>query len=215
MKRVIFVILFLVSVSAAQADIVSWTNWTSETASAPGVLGTLNVGSSTVGVSFSGAYSFAQINGGGTNYWVPSTPYISYTVSNAPATPDIIALNDGGTKTITFSQPVHDPLLALVSWNGNIVDFGVPIKILSYGGGYWGNGTPFLNATGTGFYGDGDVNGVIELPGTYSSISFTDVSENWHGLTVGVNPSTVPEPFTMLLLGSGLVGLAGVRKYKK
>jgi hypothetical protein len=165
-----------------------------------------------VGVTFSGAYSFAQVSGG-TNYWAPDTPYLSSTVSNAPPAADIIALNTGGTATVTFSQAVTNPLIALVSWNGNTVDFGVPITFLSYGAGYWGNGTPVMNAAGTGFFGNGEVHGVVELPGTYTSISFTHTSENWHGFTVGVTglgdgTPPIPEPSTYALLGVGLLGLA-------
>jgi len=164
---------------------------------------------------FTGDYSFAQINGNGFNYWNnPSTPYISATVPNAPPNSDIIALNNGGSKTITFSQAVENPVIGLVSWNGNTVDFGVPIKILSYGTGYWGYGIPELNGTGTGFYGNGEVHGVIELPGSFTSITFTDTSENWHGLTVGAAP--VPIPGALLLFGPGLAGIAAIRRrFKK
>lgn len=223
MKKILLeislVMILFVSASGALAATVDWTDWTSVTSAAPGVVGTLNAG--TIDVAFSGQYSFAQTNGG-TNFWNPSTPYISSTVSNAPPASDIIALGNGGTATITFSQPVLNPLLALVSWNGNTVDFGVPIQILSYGAGYWGNGTPILNGAGTGFFGSGEVHGVIELPGTFSMISFTHTTEYWHGFTVGIEglpgPSTgVPEPATMLLLGSGMVGMVPFvrRKFKK
>lgn len=196
-----------------------WTDWTSTSSVASAVIGDLTVGSTTVGVTFSGAYSFAQTSGG-TNYWASNPAiYTSSTVDNGPTTADIVALSAGGTKTITFSQSVHNPLIGLVSWNSNTVDFGVPINILSYGAGYWGNGTPILNSTGTGFFGNGEVHGVIELIGDYTSITFTDTSEGWHGLTVGVlgvtvpgNGTHIPEPASLALLGGALGALAMVRR---
>jgi PEP-CTERM motif len=196
---------------------VFWTDWTTATTATPGVLGALTTLTDTVNVTYSGPYSFAQTSGG-TNYYNPSAPYLSPTVDNAPPASDIIALNVGGLKTITFSKAVKDPFIALVSWNANAVDFGVPIDIISFGTGFWGNGTPILNAGGTGFFGSGEVHGVIRLPGSYTSISFTDTSENWHGFTIGVagvsvdggtdGGGTVPEPTTLLLLSLGLLGIA-------
>jgi PEP-CTERM motif len=209
-------IFILASASVSFAATVSWTDWTNAGLT---VTGTLTVGSDTIGVTYSGGYGFAQ-TAGGTNYWNPATPYLSSAVSNAPPDPDIIALVMGSsTSTITFSEAVHDPLIALVSWNGNVVDFGVPIEILSFGAGFWGNGTPILNAEGDGFSGVGEVHAVIRLPGDYTSITFSHLTENWHGLTVGVvdvaQTPGVPAPASLVLLGLSLVGWAAARRIKR
>jgi hypothetical protein len=207
--RGIAILCFGMLATSAFADTISWTDWL--TAGTNTVSGSLTVGSTSVGVTYSGSYGFAQTSSG-TNYWNPSTPYTSSLVSNPPPAPDIIALSTGGTGTITFSQPVVNPLIAMVSWNTNVVDFGVPINILSSGPGYWGNGTA-INLTGTGFTGSGEFHGVIELPGTFSSITFTHTTENWHGFTVGVVGvgddvgTPVPEPATLALTSLGFLGL--------
>lgn len=196
--------LALAPLAAAQAAPVYWTDWTNQSQSL--VSGTLSTPAGGVDVTATGIYSFAQTSGG-TDYWNPASPYVSTAVDNAPPAADIIGLASGGTETITFSKPVVDPLIALVSWNSNTVQFSAPIEFLSFGAGYWGNGTPIVNAAGDGFFGSGEVHGVIRLKGTFTSFSFTHTSENWHGFTVGVT-SAVPEPVQALLLLAGLPLLA-------
>jgi hypothetical protein len=213
--RAIALSLFILTYSSiAVAETAYWTDWTSMPAGASIVYGTLYNGTGTVDVTYTGPYSFAQTSGG-TNYWTYPGPTSPYGSLNGPPNSDIIALNTAGTKTITFSQAVTNPLFAFTSWQSSSAEFGVPISILSYARGYWGTGTPTLNAAQTGFNGGGEETGVIELLGTFTSITFTDAgNENWHGFTIGVAPasSSVPEPTTMLLLGLGLIGLAGFRK---
>jgi hypothetical protein len=206
------------SPAVAAAAPVFWTDWTS--ASAGSASGTLTVGPDSVGVTHTGGWLFVQ-TAGGTNYWSPDSPYLSPAVDNAPPAADIIALSGGGTITVTFSAPVTDPLIALVSWNGNVVDFGEPIEFLSSGCGFWGCGSFIPNAEGDGFTGAGELHGVIRLPGPHTSISFTHTSESWHGYTVGVAglaepppppPPSVPAPPTAILLGLGVIGLGLIRR---
>ena len=94
---------------AASAATISWADWTNASAGIVG--GTLSVGMTSVGVTYTGPYSFAQTSGG-TNYWIPNSPYLSGTVSNGPGdsgNSDIIGLSAAGTHTISFSSTVHNP----------------------------------------------------------------------------------------------------------
>jgi hypothetical protein len=226
-NRVLAAVLVIMGVAVANpatASTISWTQWTGSSAATDTASGTLLVGATSVGVTATGstAFDFVQtFNGGGTNYWIPNTPYLSATVSNAPPDPGIVALGLAGTETITFTQPIDDPLISLVSWNGASVTFpGEPITYLSSGCGFWGCGS-FGSQTSTSFTGVGELHGVIELVGDYSSITFTDtVPEFWHGFSVGVvgladsTPPAVPEPATLTLTGLGLIG-AGIRRYRR
>lgn len=204
----------LLFAGAVHAAPVYWTDWTGNSARA--AEGVINTDSSSVGVEVSSSsnLNFVQLAGAGVNYWNPSTPYISASIDNAPGNSGIISLNTGGTVTINFSSAVVDPLIALVSWNSNTLVFNAPIEIVSYGAGHWGNGTPVLNANGDGIYGQGEVHGVIRVLGTYDTISFTHISENWHGYTVGIT-AAVPEPESFALLLAGLPLLAAVRRRSK
>jgi len=202
--------LSLAAVTPAVAQ-VSWTDWTASGVNSAS--GTMFGG--TVGVSYSGSYSFVQ-TGCGTNFWTFPATYTSGSVPTPPPACDIVALNAGGLKTITFTQAVVNPLLAVASWNGQAaVVFSSPIEVLSQGQGYWGVGT--LTATGNTLAVSGEGHGVIRLLGTFTSVSFTDGSENWHGITVGAQEiapavGVVPEPATYALMTGGLAVLAAVRR---
>jgi hypothetical protein len=209
--RAVAAVVLAIATAVPAAAQVSWTDWTSANLATGTAAGTVTVGSTAVSVTYSGGFLFTQTSCG-INYFTPNV-YTSVAVPTAPTPCDIIAINTGGLKTITFSQPVVNPVFALVSWNGQSnVSFSHAIAVMSQGTGYWGTGT--LSVTGSGnnvLVASGEAHGTIRVLGTVSSVSFTDVSENWHGLTVGVQglPVTpVPEPATLALLANGLVALA-------
>jgi hypothetical protein len=211
------------AMSSASASVVGWTDWNA--AGFGLVTGEISTASGTVEVTTGSAEGYYGVqlgdgNGDTVNYFSPDAPYLSADVENAPPAAELIQLGAGGTVNILFSVPVQDPLFALVSWNGNTVVFDHPIEFLSYGRGYWGDGTPVINSDGNGFFGQGEVHGVLRVPGVFTSISFTHTSENWHGFTVGIfgaadqpePPSPVPEPTSLVLMLSGLLGLQIARR---
>lgn len=198
----------------ALAAPITWTDWTSNTSTT--ATGTLTIGADvvTINLSSTSPLSFV-ITGAGTNYWT-GPAYTGGTADNAPPASDIVALNEGGTITVSFSQAIKNAYVGLVSWNGNTVKFNTPITIDSFGPGFWGSGTPVPNGTGDGFFGSGEVHGVLQLPGNLNGFSFTHTSEGWHGLTIGVadladDPTPTPEPGMLGLLSLGL-GLIARRR---
>lgn len=218
MKKIItLTLLSLSSASFAGTVPVSWTDWQSVPDSSSAT-GQLVANGSTVDVSYTGTSSHALVQTtGGTDYWTGSA-YTNGVVLNAPdsSNNDLIELNAGGTVTLNFSQTILNPLIAMNSWNGNVVNFSSPIEIDSYGSGYWGTGTP-INITSTGFTGSGEFHGVIRLLGSFDSFSFTHTSENWHGFTVGVEglappPNAVPIPAAAFLFAPALLGFMGLRR---
>lgn len=198
--------------SQADAVTIAWTDWLVE---GPDYMtGSIAAPGGNVSVTYSGPYApVPSQTSCGVTWWASGTYNGAF---NKPFECDMVSLSVGGTKTITFDKAVKDPYIALHSWNGNTVDFGTLIEVVANGSGYWGSGTPVLNGTQTGFFGDGEVHGIIRLPGTFTSITFTDSSENWHGFTIGVEDVAVGVPeastWAMMIAGFGLVGFAARRR---
>lgn len=175
---------------------------------------------------------------------VASSPYTSTLVDNPPPDPDIIALLHAGNQTLTFSQPIANPDFAFVSLNGNGYAFlNQDFTILSLGGvdgnqcGFWGCGGAtknIVNLGGGNFeyqliannVGGSEPHGTIQFTGSFATLTWRSLTdENWNGFTVGVQGTSqevfppdgnaVPEPATLLLLGTGLAGAASRRRNRK
>lgn len=205
-----FVAAFIPSHSAF-ANPVFWTDWTSGNAGSNGsAVGQINTGTDTIDVTYTGEIAFLQTNGG-TNYWNPSSPYISTAVDNAPGTPDIIALSSTTLKTLTFSKPVDNLFFAVVSLNGNGYVFNSDFDVVSYGTGFWGSGTLTKTDLGGGQWmtsGSGEPHGVIRFTQPVTSISWTSrANEYWNGFTVGTyGVARTPDSGTTALLLTGALG---------
>lgn len=181
--------------TGVQSNFVNWVNWTS---AAPGsVVGTIDLGGGqTIGVTYSGEFAFAQTNSGDNFYTdydnngsSTTTTYTSPAVQNGPTGWDIIALSQATQKTLTFSQPVNDLFFAIVSLNGNGYLFDQDFDVMSYGQGFFGNGSATRVALPDGRFsvvGSGELHGVLRIDGAVQSLTWTSQTpEYWNGFTVG------------------------------
>lgn len=190
----------------AASAAITWTDWAQ--AGANTVVGTVGG----VGVTFTGAYGFANVNPGQFDYW--NTPgFATWDNMNAPPTgSDLIALNQAGTKTITFAAPVQDVYLAIMSWQGQAntsFDKSFTLDGWVRGCGYWGCGL-LTNVTANSFTSNGEAHGILKFAGPITSLTFQESNDEfWHGIQVGIGGvGVVPEPSTwaLLIIGFGATG---------
>jgi hypothetical protein len=211
------VMLLSISVAAPASAATVWTDWTGLTAGAPGAVGTLNG----VAVAYSGqVYGTTVINGTAGN-WSPNSTFIGGTVTTSPSSVgDIIGLTGGsagGTGTITFASPIENPVFAIWSLGASGISASFTFSLtpsLEAGGPNSQYGGASIAVLGGNIVSGNEGNGVVQFTGTFNTFSWTNTAENWYGFTVGTAASSVPEPTTMLLLGLGLVVLAGFRRMR-
>lgn len=178
----------------------NWVDWTSDTTGNPGgsAAGTVTIGSSPINVSYSGeVYTQTQTNGPGKDYYTPITTYSNAFVPNPPLSGMITFVGGNTTDTVTFSQVVTNPVMAIVSQGspGVNVDFTFnhPFQILSTGPGSWGTGA-LLTQTSNTLHG-AESDGIIQFTGAFTSISWT-VSPGdtfYNGCTFGVPGPRAPQ----------------------
>ena len=218
-KLLFSVIVMLLSISFALPSSAAtvWTDWISASVGPPGsAAGTLGG----VGVTYSGELDSAVTNGSSA-IWAPNSSFIGGTSTTSPSTiGDAIFLNGNftGVDTITFASAIVDPLIAIWSLGSpSVVATFTFVQTPTFEAGgpnsqYGGSAITVLGSVVSGREG----NGVIQFTGTFSSISWTNSFENFYAFTVGMAGSTtsIPEPSTMLLLGSALIGLAGCGRKK-
>jgi len=202
-KALFLLVIFVLALPIHAAADVIWVDWHTILENGD-VEGTATVSGGTVTVTYSGERAFVQTSCG-TNYWNPSTPYISATVPNAPPDCDIIALSQATAKTLSFSEPVANVFFAVVSLNGNGYRFDRDFDILSFGCGYWGCGTltKEVNPPTYDLIGSGEPHGVIQLLGSFSSVSWTSLSnENWNGFSIGFEETVANLTPTVTIQGT-------------
>jgi small-conductance mechanosensitive channel len=194
------------SVAAASLTFTDWMNINTTTDVAVGTLGS-------VGVTLSGQDILAGVTDG------------SFTGFNHPFFTPPLAMSDvlqlrgpnppsTDTYTVTFSTPVTAPRLHLNSLASTLTFSTPPTKLSGQ--------ADFVVAgnTVTGALHDGvspnDSNGTIELLGTFSSFTFTAQAIGVFGtvgdgfnLQIGADISAIPEPGTLVLLTTGIIGLLG------
>ena len=207
--------------SVSSAATIDWTDWTSATpGNAFGSPGSAAGTAGTVGVNYSG-----EIESLVPDYpsWQPSPPtFEGGTVGNPPPSVDGIIQQYGGpyglTDTITFSQPVTNPVLAIWSLGagGTPASYqftaSEPFTIESGGPSNEYSGSSIYTC-GTDAVCGQEGNGTVQFAGTFTSLTWTNpLFENWFGFTVGVPRSVIPEPASIILLGAGLVGLGLFRR---
>lgn len=201
---------------------IGWVDWAAPVAgqSSGTLFGSMLVNGTTVNVTYTGnAASYQTGAAGETDYWRTPTggAWAAYDATGAPTGSDMIRLVQPGQHTLTFSSPVSGLFMAFVSIGQAGIevsyDFGTQFDIVDEGRGWWGDGT--MTAVNSNYtLASREGHGVIKFRDGITSLSFTNSpAEDWHSFTVGA--TTVPEPATVLLLGTGLIAVGAFARRRK
>lgn len=210
-------VLMCLSGSVASASVVDWANWTTGTDNFPssGTVGVLSVTNQSI--YYSGSAIFRQ-TGAGTDYWSPTTPYLSAQVSNAPPAAYSVGVVDfASSHSVGLVVPASGLVMALAGLGSATTAtewvFDTPFTILSSGPGYFGGAGTLTQLPGNVLRGN-EGSGVILFSGTVNVVSWTIVNgeQPWTQnasatvMTIGV----IPTPGAAAVLGLG--GLLAARR---
>ena len=207
-------LLFLATSTAALADTITWATWNTSTGStATGTIGSITV-------TYTGEIAFfTSASPGNFNYFAPTSTYVGGAIGNGPPAANGFIGIDGTatTHTFTFSAPVSEIAFSVISLGQVSVpttyNFDQPFAIEACGPNVvFGGGCPTESGNSLiGHESDGTILFTTSTP--ISTLSFIGANpEFWNGITVGVaqGPSAVPEPESLLLVSTGILGIAGL-----
>ena len=219
MKTIRFARSLILLASAALAPAtasaqVAWTDWLTLNAPAGTASGTM--GGVTVNHSSTGPLSAAYTDctsWPAADRWTGNA-YTNGTVSNRPIC-DQMAISDAVTATVTFSSPVSNLYMAMLSvgQRGTPVTytFNQSFVVDSWGQGFSGNGGAGI-VTGNSFTGE-EFHGVLRFTSPVTTLTFTtNVPEHWQGFTFGAAPVPEPASASLALVGAALLGAGALSR---
>ena len=204
----LFLLTFL-NVTYAEGALVftDWTSINTDSESANGFLGSITV-------TFSGG----DIDAGttdGTSALFNEESYFNPSLQNS----DEVGFrganinNSAYNYTVTFSNTVVNPVMHLGSLASTLLFPGISLTKRSGEAVFTVTGnmvSGVLDDTPSGH----DANGTIQLNGNFLSFSFTAraLGDFEDGIHMQLGGAPIPIPTTILLVGSGLIGIAGFRR---
>jgi hypothetical protein len=228
-RRLLPLVATLLTFAAARAEAQTWVDWTAVSPGNPGsAKGNLPLGTGNVGVTYNGEVEPLSHISNGTSAGTPFDPAafpVAFTSPTAPNGPSnngwIQLIGPSQGNVLTFDSPIDRLFFAFISLGqaGLRVSyvFDQPFTILSQGPGNWGGCTTTCTLqTAPNIVTGEEGNGVLMFDGPITSLGFSVVgSEDYHGFTIAADVTTTPEPASLALLGTGLIGVFGAARIRR